>query len=167
MNISEAPTPGVDAFSLSTVYAEIGVVLHNGRAISTDDHHLLFQTHMNRDLVTLKAFLHHLRHTTHRLGMIKSAYDIAHMRGLEPGQYLSHDSLNTYVRVWSSAVDIQEQHPGADGAGIVYFSMMADESDRDMIEQIIIDRLPESVVEIQGILEQMKGGSATLSPGAL
>jgi hypothetical protein len=115
-----------------------------------------------------KAFLRLASDNTNSFFAIKAAYDELADCGVDnPEQYLSPQTVHTYISLWNEMMDIKGRSPEVDNRGILCFAMMSGDEDCQIIARIVAEREPATVHEVRELLAETKSCTSGLSSGVL
>lgn len=120
------------------------------------------------DIDLLKAFLRLSSDNRNSFFAVKATYDELRDYGIaNPGQYLSPQTVNTYISLWNEIVDFKASKPEVDINGILCFAVMAGDEDCQIIAHIVTERKPATVHEVRELLAETKSCTSGLSSGVL
>jgi hypothetical protein len=86
---------------------------------------------------------------------------------VNPEQYLSPQTVHTYIALWNEIVDMKSRNPEVDSRGILCFAVMSGDEDCQLIERIVTEREPATVDEVRALLYAVKDCTSGLSSGVL
>lgn len=120
------------------------------------------------DAALVKTYLRFASDNTNSFFAIKATYEALTDCGVKnPGQYLTPQTVHTYISTWNTLMDIVARRPEVDTAGILCFSVMSGDEDCQLIERLVEEREPATVDEVKALLAEVKSCASGLSSGVL